>query len=448
MRSSFPLVGAVMTALPLLLLSSAAARPGATLGAKHSEDRNAPNNAIVVSDWNATMLEVLAAAGTPAPIGTRLGAIVQAAVFDAVNGIKPRFTPIHVQPVAPKHASAEAAAASAAHEALVALFPAQQAMLDARLVASLAAIGGRKEDHRGSISSGVDWGKTVADAILAWRAADHFSDPLGPYSPGGMPGDWQPTPPAFITPPLFRNLGVTTPFAMTSPSQFRPAGPPALTSAQYAADFNEVKAFGNSTTPFQAETARFWNGDTVTAFWNRVAEQLAQRSHMSLSKNALLLARLNVSLADAAIAVWDAKNFFDSWRPVTAIAQAALDGNPDTTAQAGWAPLIVTPAHQEYPSGHSGVSSAAVTILASVFGSHTSFTVTSAGLPGVVRSFTNFADAIAQVADARVFGGIHFRSACVDAARMGVEVADRVDETMFLRVRHHGDDEDEIEGDD
>ena len=314
-------------------------------------------------------------------------------------------------------------------------------MLDARLAASLAAIGGRKEDHKGSISSGVAWGKTVADAILAWRATDHFSDPLGPYAPGGAPGDWQPTPPAFITPPLFRNLGVTTPFALTSPSQFRPAGPPALTSPQYTTDFNEVKAFGNSTTPFQAETARFWNGDTVTAFWDRVAEQLAGRSHLSTAENALLLARLNVSLADAAIAVWEAKNFFDSWRPVTAIAQAASDGNPDTTAQAGWAPLIVTPAFQEYPSGHSGVSSAAATMLASVFGNDTSFTVTSAGLPGVERSFTSFSDAVAQVADARVFGGIHFRSACVDAARMGVEVADRVNDTMFLRVRDREDDE-------
>ena len=177
MRRSFLLVAAVVTAMSLLLLSSAAARPGDTLGAKHSADRNAPNNANVVSDWNATLLEALATAGTPAPVGTRLGAIVQSAVFDAVNGVKPRFTAIHVQPAAPKHASAEAAAASAAHEALVALFPAQQAMLDARLAASLAAIGGRKEeDHKGSIANGVAWGKTVADAILAWRAADHFSD--------------------------------------------------------------------------------------------------------------------------------------------------------------------------------------------------------------------------------------------------------------------------------
>jgi hypothetical protein len=431
-----------MTLAPLLVLSSAAARPEATLGAKHLNDHGGRNNVNVVSDWNATMLEALATAGTPAPPGTRIGAIVQAAVFDAVNGVKPRFTPIHVQPAAPKHASAEAAAASAAHEALVGLFPAQQAMLDARLAASLAAIGGRKEDHKGSISSGVAWGKTVADAILAWRAADHFSDPLGPYSAGGAPGDWQPTPPGFITPPLFRNLGVTTPFAMTSPSQFRPAGPPALTSPQYTADFNEVKAFGNSTTPFQAETARFWNGDTVTAFWDRVAEQLTARRHLSLSQNARLFAELNISLADAAIAVWEAKNFFDSWRPVTAIAQAALDGNPDTTAQAGWTPLIVTPAFQEYPSGHSGVSSAATTMLASVFGNDTSFTVTSAGLPGVERNFTSFSDAIAQVADARVFGGIHFRSACVDAARMGVEVADRVNDTMFLRVREDDEEDD------
>lgn len=227
---------------------------------------------------------------------------------------------------------------------------------------------------------------------------------------------------------------------MTSPSQFRPAGPPALTSAQYATDFNEVKSFGSAAstvrTAYQTETAKFWQLDTATAIWNRVADSLAQKNHTSLLDTARLLALMNVSQTDAAIAVWDAKNTFNTWRPVTAIAQAASDGNSDTAFEAGWQPLLATPAHQEYASGHSGVSSAAARVLASFFGEHASFTATSAGVPGAVRSFTRFSDAVAQVADARVFAGFHFRFSCADAARMGTKVAKQVEKTLMVRV--HG----------
>jgi hypothetical protein len=163
--------------------------------------------------------------------------------------------------------------------------------------------------------------------------------------------------------------------------------------------------------------------DAVTAFRDRVADQLAEAQHLTLSDDARLLARLNMALSDAAIAVWDAKNTFNTWRPVTAIGGS-------------WTPLLVTPVFQEYPSGHSGVSSAAATILASVFGDDSAFTVTSAGLPGVERSFTNFSDAVAQVGDARVWGGIHFRFACDDAIQLGAEVVRYVNQTMLLRA--HG----------
>ena len=424
--------------------------PCAALGAQvaaspRDDSRTAQAGANVVISWNETLIAALATAGTPAPIGTRLGAIVQAAVFDAVNGIERRYTPIHVTPSAPRGASRAAAAAGAAHEALIALFPSQQAVFDAQLAQSLATIGDDddEDDDAGgtSIARGLAWGETVADQILAWRATDHFSDPLPAYVSGTQPGNWQPTPPGFGTQPLFRQLAVTTPFALTSPSQFRPAGPPALSSARYATDFNEVKAFGNATTPEQAAIATFWNSDAVTAFWDRVADQVAQAHHLNLSADARLLARLNLALADTAIAIWDAKNHFDTWRPVTAIARADTDNNPDTAAQPGWTPLIVTPPFQEYPSGHSGVSSAAATMLASVFGDATAFTVTSAGQPGVARSFTSFSESTAQVNDARVFAGIHFRFACEDANRVGSSVADYVNQTMFLRV--HGRDGDD-----
>jgi PAP2 superfamily len=416
------------------LVSLPCAASGAAGVARHTShgSESGPNVVIV---WNQTLITALANAGTPAPVGTRLGAIVQSAVFDAVNGIARRFTPIHVAPAAPHGASRAAAAAAAAHEALVALFPSQQAMLDAQLASTLAMLG---DDSR-SVARGVAWGTSVADQIVAWRAGDHFSDPLPVYVSGTLPGDWQPTPPGFGTQPLFRQLAVTTPFALTSPSQFRPAGPPPLTSARYAADFNEVKAIGNALTPEQTATAVFWASDSVTAIWDRVAAQVAEAHDLGLTADARLLAQLNIALADTAIAIWDAKNHFDTWRPVTAIAQAETDNNPDTTAQPGWRPLITTPAFQEYPSGHSGVSAAAGAILASVFGDDTQFTATAAGVPGVERSFTSFSDAVAQVNDARVFAGIHFRFACEDANRVGAEVAGYVNQTMFQRV--HGQDD-------
>jgi hypothetical protein len=431
------LAAAALVSLPCVASGATTVATTRALGTSAHASSADPNVVIV---WNQTLLTALANAGTPPPIGTRLGAIVQAAVFDAVNGIARRFTPIHVAPAAPRGASRAAAVIGAAHEALTALFPTQQAMLDAQLSASLASLGGSDR----SVASGLAWGESVADQIVAWRAADHFSDPLPVYVPGSNPGDWQPTPPGFGTQPLFRQLAVTTPFALTSPSQFRPAGPPPLTSARYAADFNEVKAIGNAPTPAQAATANFWANAPVTGVWDDVADQLAQAHDLGLAADARLLARLNIALADTAIAIWDAKNHFDTWRPVTAIAHADTDGNPDTTAQPGWTPLITTPVFQEYPSGHSGVSAAAATMLASVFGNDTPFTATSVG---VERSFASFSDAVADVNDARVFAGIHFRFACEDANRVGADVANFVNQTMFQRVHGRDDDGGDDDGD-
>jgi hypothetical protein len=269
----------------------------------------------------------------------------------------------------------------------------------------------------------------VANQVLAWRATDHFNDVLPAYVPGNLPGDWQPTP-GGSGPPKFRTLAITTPFALTSPAQFRPAGPPPLTSALYARDLAEVKAFGVATgavrTAYQTETAKFWQLDTPTAMWNRVADSLAQEHEFSLVDSARLLAFVNVAEADAAIAVWDAKNKFNSWRPVTAIAA--------TDPGAGWLPLLVTPYFQEYPSAHSGVSSAAGTVLGSFFGNRAEFTVTSDGLPGVQRTFSSFSDGVAQVADARVFAGFHFRFSCVDAVQMGAQVANYAESTLMQRL--------------
>jgi hypothetical protein len=400
----------------VVALTGAVGASGSRVATVRAADKT---NAVI--DWNQIMLTTLAAAGVPPPPGTRLGAIVQAAVFDAVNGIEPQYASIHVAPAAPPGASRQAAAAGAAHTALVAMFPSQKGALDADLAASLADMNGSNT----TIATGLAWGNSVAAQVLAWRKTDGFSTVFPAFVPGTLPGDWQPTP-GGTGDPKFRSLAITTPFAMTSPSQFRPAGPPALTSALYLQDLTEVTAFGNTTsavrTQFQTETARFWQLDNPTDMWDRVADTLAVEHHYNLLHSARLLAFVNVAEADAAIAVWDAKNTFNFWRPITAI------GDPT------WVPLMTTPYFQEYPSGHSGVSSAAATVLASFFGNDADFTVTSNGLPTVTRSFSSFSDAVAQVADARVFAGFHFRFSCNDASSVGAAVANYAESTLMQRT--------------
>ena len=371
----------------------------------------------VVTDWNRTMIAGLEAANPPPPIANRIGAIVQTSVFDAVNGIERRYTSVHVDPAAPRGASRAAAAAGAAYTALVALLPAQKPIFDQQLQATLAQITDDPSHPGQSVLRGLDWGTTVANDILAWRANDGINAVLPPYVAGTAPGDYQPTPPLF-GPPLFRQFANMTPFALTSPSQFLPAGPPPLSSPRYAQDLSEVQALGSATstvrTAEQTQTAVFWQVDTPSAIWNRVADDLADANGTTLTQNARLLALMNIALADATIGIWNAKNHFDSWRPVTAI-RALLDPN--------WTPLLTTPAFQEYPSAHAGVSAAATAVLASFYGNNTSFTVTSAGLPGVERDFSSFSSSVRQIEDARIYAGFHFRFSTVDGATLGASVA-------------------------
>jgi hypothetical protein len=420
-----------LAALAALALVAALAAPSAA---------RADSKPDFVTVWNRTMIDALETAKTAPPPAMRIGAIVQSSVFDALNGIEGRYTPIHVQPAAPPGASREAAVVEAAYEALAVLFPAQKATLDAQLAASLAQIGGGPNDR--SVQRGLAWGKQVADEILAWRAGDGISNVPPTYVPGGAPGDWAPTPPGFSTQPVFRQFANMTPWAMTAPSQFLPAGPPALTSPRYTTDFDEVKTLGSTAsatrTAGQTETALLWNGDTPVAIWDRTADDLAVSHHLTLTDNARLLARTNVAMADAVIAIWNAKNTFNRWRPITAIVQAGTDGNDNTAADPSWTPLIVTPVHQEYPSGHAGVSDAAAMTLALFYGDDTPYSVTAVGLPGVFHEFTSFSSGVAEVTDARVFAGIHFRFSCDDAVGMGNQIASLVDNTVAVRV--HGQD--------
>jgi hypothetical protein len=395
-----------------------------------------------ILDWNQTMFRAGLVAGTSPVVMSRVAAIVQAAVFDAVNGIDRRYAPIHVPPAGPAAASRDAAAVQAAYATLVQLYPAQKSLFDARLAVSLAIIA--TQASSASVASGVSWGQTVANAILAWRNADGFTPAPPPFLGSATVGVWRPTPPAFA-PGAVPQFAYMVPWVIASPSQFRPGGPPPLASDRYAKDFNETKSIGNLTstirTPDQTVYSWFWNSGTAIYIWNNLAVSLINRTsdddrgdsrdwdrdrdfdgdtpHNTTLKNARLLALLNLAMADAAIGCWEAKYNYVFWRPVTAIPEAAADGNAATTADPTWAPLFATPAHPEYPSGHSCVSSAAGVVLADAFGERTHFTMTSDAMPGITRSFRSFSSALEEVKNARVFAGIHFRTATDDGQALG-----------------------------
>lgn len=374
-----------------------------------------------VTDWNAIMFQSALVAGTSPLVMNRNAVIVQASVFDALNGIERRYTSIHVQPAAPRGASRRAAVVQAAYAALVHIYPAQQSTLDLRREASLDAISSDEAaENSESIARGIDWGQTVADDIWAWRLTDGITPAPPPFLGGTEPGVWRPTPPAFL-PGAGPQFAYMTPWVILSPSQFRPAGPPALDSARYAADIAEEVSMGSSTSTTrsadQTLAARFWNASTASFYWHTIALKLAAERHFTLSENARLLGLVSLAMGDAGIACWEGKYHYVFWRPVTAIR---------TTSDPLWTPLLITPAFPEYPSGHSTVSGAAAAVLTDYFGENSVFNVNSDVMLGVVRSFTSFTAATDEIKDARVFGGIHFRTACNDGDATGRAVGDYV----------------------
>ena len=402
-----------------------------------------------VTDWNQHMLRAGTVGGTSPIVMSRVAAIVQASVFDAVNGIDRKYAPVHVPPAGPADASRRAAAVEAAYTALVALYPAQKSIFDARLAVSLTAIASDPHETSAGIASGIAWGQTAANGILSWRATDGFAPAPPPFVGGTAVGEWRPTPPGLL-PGAGPQFAYMTPWSIAAPSQFRPGGPPALTSARYAADFNETKTMGSisssTRTADQTIYAWFWAASTATYLWNNVADSLIEQGdedddsgrwgegRNSLLENARVLALLDLAMADAGIACWEAKYHYVFWRPVTAIPLADTDGNPATSADPSWAPLFATPAHPEYPSGHSTVSGAAAVVLASFFGEKKHFTMDNDLLIGVTRSFQSFTQALDEVKNARIFAGIHFRSACDDGQATGIQVANWVLDNALLPV--------------
>jgi len=393
-----------------------------------------------VLEWIDVMNSAVLAAGTAPNVTSRTVALVSSSVFDAVNGIEPRFRPLLVRPDAPHRASQSAAAIQAAYAILLDLYPAQSAMLAARRNASLTALALNEKAE--SIAAGVAWGQTVADTVWASRLTDGFAPPPPPFLGAPNVGVWRPTPPANAS-GATPQIATMTPWVLTRPSQFRLPPPLALNSPDYAADLNEVKVMGtlsgSTRTSDQSELALFWALNTPLA-WNRIAAQLSTARGLTLTENAHLFALLNITLSDALIACWDSKYRYVFWRPITAIRAGLTPADADPLWEPWLDSLTGTPAHPEYPSAHSSMSGAAAFILAAAFGENTDFSLTSEVRPGTTRSFHSFSDATAEIADARVFGGIHFRTSCVRANALGRAVADYVSKHA-MRARGDRDDD-------
>jgi len=373
----------------------------------------APAQADVVLDWNQVTLNAIRVDKTSPPKASRALAIVHTAIFDAINsGSGGAYEPFLVQPVEffiP--ISLEAAAASAAYTALVDLFPAQKATFDAALATSLSTIA-----NGAAKTSGISWGESVAEQILAVRHADGSGN-IVEYEPPAGANWWAPTPPGFA-PALLPGWGLVKPWAMTSGSQFRQGPPPSPRSAEYTAAFHEVERLGRADSLHrsaeQTQIALFWadGAGTVTppGHWHVIARGISQDKHLSLIENARLFALLAIAQADAAIVSWEHKYNYNTWRPVTGIQHADTDGNPATLADPAWTSLIATPPFPSYTSGHSTFSSASARVLALFFGTDQfSFSTTSDALPGVTRSFTRFSDAAEEAGQSRIYGGIHWQ---------------------------------------
>jgi membrane-associated phospholipid phosphatase len=387
----------------------------------------------VVTDWNNQALSAIRNESIAPPQASRQLAILHIAIHDAVNSIAPTHAPYLINLPAAPNTSVQAAVAAAGHRTLTFLFPSQTAAFDAALADSLASVA-----DMAARSNGVALGQAMADLVLNDRSSDGASTSV-PYIPSTEPGEWRRTPP-FFRPPESPHWAYVIPFAMTSGFQFRPAGPPLLSSAQYAADLNQVKLLGAANSPVrtaeQTLIARFWSDFSYTVtppgHWNQIAQNVAAHVGFSVPQSARLFALLNVAMADAAIAVWDAKYLYNFWRPVTAIQQAESDGNPDTVGNPDWTPLLNTPPFPEYVSGHSAFSAAAATILARFVGTdHVPFTIGSDAVPGVTRSYSSFADAAHEIALSRIYGGIHFLSADLDGLSMGQAIGEHVDRYFF-----------------
>ena len=400
-----------------------------------------------VTKWNEIALNTISTqppiASAPNATGV-FTAMVQGAVYGAVNAVDRHGRPYLINRSFP-HGSDDAAAATAAFRVLDTLFPAQDASLQAAYDTSLAAVAdGPSKD------TGVAVGTMAADAMIA--QGHDGRTVIGCTFGSGLPGVWQPLAGPTGAPLCDPSAWVrdARPFLVASATQFQSAGPYPLTSAQYAADFNEVKSLGaiNSTTrtPEQTHAAAFWQTNPSPNY-NAVARRFVDQFSLDVSDSARLFALLDLSMADAAITAWHDKYEYNFWRPITAIRHADSDDNPNTVADPGWTPLfdpslpaavggvgpaLITPPYPEAPSGATAASSAAMHAFASFFGTdEMTFYATSSRFPGEQRPFHRFSALSAEVLEARIWAGIHFRHSDVQAETIGHDVESYIDTHWF-----------------
>jgi hypothetical protein len=388
----------------------------------------------VILQWNRILMETVTTPGQqPATImPVRSYAMMHAAMFDAVNSIDGSYTPYLTDVPGSPNASLEAAAAQAAHDVLAALYPGRIAVFDSALAVSLQGI----EEYRAQ--QGIRVGEIVAERLLAARANDGWNVTPPSYSLPATPGNWQPTPPANAA-ATFTHYPAVMPFAITSATQFAPNPPPAMTSAEYATDFNEVKEIGSvnsaTRTADQTVVARLWAGvGTPTNFlfvWNNVARTVALARALTTVENARLFALTNISHHDALQTSFASKFHYGFWRPVTAIRRADEDGNANTSPDPAWSSLVATPPYPSYAGNMSAIGTSQSTMLALFFGrDDIRFQHTWAGAGGATRSYAGFGAMADEQARARIYGGIHFTFDNVAGQSIGTSVANYV----FLNV--------------
>jgi hypothetical protein len=405
-----------------------------------------PVVADAVLDWNAIMVRTTASQNPFAQ--ARTAAIVQLAVFEAVNAVTGDYRPyLGTLASAPK-ASPDAAAVAAAHGVLRALIPADGASLDAARAASLADIpdGPAKAE-------GVAVGEAAASAMLALRTSDGATPPQFHVPAPPAPGVWQPTPgcpPAGGALLHWRHL---TPFGIRHGAQFRSEPPPPVHGRRYAQDYEEVLSVGgveSGARPIdRADVARFYNAASAVAAWNAAVAQVADGRGRTLAGNARVLALLNMAISDGLVSSMETKYHYGFWRPHTAILSGDADGNPKTAADPGFVPFVPTPCFPSYPSAHASASYAALAVAVRFFGNDGhAIALTHPGVPGVVLHYGSFRQIARDVDDARVYGGIHFRFDQEAGRHQGLQVGAFVASRHLRHAWGFDDDRAEASGDD
>ena len=375
----------------------------------------------VITDWNRTAIDVMKAVNVAGNPWTRSMALVNVSMSDAVNSVQNRYSRYMAAelPTDP-NASAEAAAAAAAREILMRQYPGQKARIDAAFAETMQTI-----PDSPARAAGIDLGEKVAGAIFAERQSDATNTP-DTYRPLTTPGVWVPT-----TPPLFPQYATAKPWGMDSASQFRPAPPPALSSALYARDYNETREMGGAKstkrTDAQSDAVRFWTQANLAPAWYQAATQVSARRGLPVAESARVFALMSMALANCFIVDWDAKFQYNFWRPITAIRNGDQDGNDATERDAGWLPLNTTPMHPEYPSQAGINAGAARGVLEAVFGGGAEgFVATDISDARLSRKFESFAQIAQEHEEVRIWGGIHFRNSLETGDAMGRKVADHL----------------------